>query len=135
MEKFLNKPDSEDDMKVLLTEIADLLNISVSLLEHYPSDLQKLLCQIYVDNYDSDDDSKRFALTQIIALNTQMALRKIINKTKQPNIRSENITRKNTYFLTRKIIMKNAKIISGNLHSNQMHEQNPNYSAVKQSEN
>lgn len=117
-ERILENPDNgNDDLNLILPEIAKLLNVSVSNLEHYPFDLRKIICQIYIDSYDSDDDSKRSALCQVISLNAeqlnvnaQTIRQKTIRQTAQQNDQTSESVRK--YIITRKTIMNNAKIIS-----------------------
>lgn len=59
-----------DDYKVLLPEIAEMLNTSVSALESRPSDVQMMLAQIYIANSTADSATIRAALGQVVELNT-----------------------------------------------------------------
>lgn len=128
-ERVIENPDNADDeLNVLLPEIAKLLNVSVSSLEHYPSDLRRLICQIYIDSYDSDDDSKRSALSQVISLNAEHLNAQTMrqNTIKQTAQRQNDQTSKNSekkYILTRRTIMNNAKIISSGRRNCQEQEQ------------
>lgn len=128
-ERVIENPDNADDeLNVLLPEIAKLLNVSVSSLERYPSDLRKLICQIYIDSYDSDDDSKRSALSQVISLNAEHLNAQTMrqNTIKQAAQRQNDQTSENSekkYILTRRTIMNNAKIISSGLRNCQEQEQ------------
>ena len=71
-ERHPNKNNSDaESYKSLLPEIADLLNTSVSSIEKYPTDIQKMLCEVYISNYHSDEISIKQALGQIVRLNTE----------------------------------------------------------------
>lgn len=125
-ERVIENPDNADDeLNVLLPEIAKLLNVSVSSLEHYPSDLRRLICQIYIDSYDSDNASKRSALSQVISLNTEHLNAQTIrqNTIKQAAKQQNNQTSEKKYILTRRTIMNNAKIISSGRRNCQEQEQ------------
>jgi hypothetical protein len=52
----------------LLPEIADLLNVSVSLLESKPKDIQTLLVQTYVNYWHSDSETIKKALNHEIRI-------------------------------------------------------------------
>lgn len=125
-ERVIENPDNADDeLNVLLPEIAKLLNVSVSNLEHYPSDLRKLICQIYIDSYDSDDDTKRSALSQVISLNAEHMNAQTMrqNTIRQSAQRQNDKTSDKKYILTRRTIMNNAKIISSGRRNCQEQEQ------------
>ncbi|MGN1113142.1 MAG: hypothetical protein ACI4RP_08060 [Acutalibacteraceae bacterium] len=127
-ERAIENPDNADDeLNVLLPEIAKLLNVSVSNLEHYPSDLRKLICQIYIDSYDSDDDSKRSALSQVISLNAEhmnaQTMRMRQDTVKQAAQQQNDKTSDKKYILTRRTIMNNARIISSGRRNYQEQEQ------------
>lgn len=125
-ERVIENPDNADDeLNVLLPEIAKLLNVSVSNLEHYPSDLRKLICQIYIDSYDSDDDSKRSALSQVISLNAEHLNAQTMrqNTIRQSAQQQNDKTSDKKYILTRRTIMNNAKIISSGRRNCQEQEQ------------
>ena len=127
-ERVIENPDNADDeLNVLLPEIAKLLNVSVSNLEHYPSDLRKLICQIYIDSYDADDDSKRSALSQVISLNAEhmntQTMRMRQDTVKLAAQQQNDKTSDKKYILTRRTIMNNAKIISSGRRNCQEQEQ------------
>ncbi|MCQ4021741.1 MULTISPECIES: hypothetical protein [unclassified Ruminococcus] len=127
-ERVIENPDNADDeLNGLLPEIAKLLNVSVSILERYPSDLRRLICQIYIDSYDSDDDSKRSALCQVISLNVEQ-LNAQTMRMQQDNVnqvaqQQNDQTLERKYILTRRTIMNNAKIISSGRRNCQEQEQ------------
>lgn len=68
IEKADRKIQSENYSE-LLPEIADLLNTSVSALKNRPIDVQKVLTEIYVNNFYSDSITIKKALGQAIEIN------------------------------------------------------------------
>lgn len=60
-----------ENYKSLLPEIANLLNLSVSAVKRYPTDIQIALCNTYVNNYKSDEITIKQALGQIVQLNSK----------------------------------------------------------------
>lgn len=60
-----------ENYKSLLPEIANLLDLSVSAVERYPTDIQIALCNTYVNNYKSDEITIKQALGQIVQLNSK----------------------------------------------------------------
>lgn len=129
-ERILETSNNDDELDTLLPEIAKLLNVSVSSLERYPSDLRKLLCQVYIDSYDSDDGRKLSALSQVISLNIEntdnpfssnTANKGKSNQQKQKQESKDSDERK--YILTRKTIMDNARIIASEAQHQQQQEQ------------
>ena len=106
-----NNSDPES-YKSLLPEIAKILNQSVSSLERYPTDIQKALCDIYTDNYHSDDITIKQALGRVVQLNTETE--KQIEQAKQnaPNQEQESKKLSAQALLSREQILKNAKIIA-----------------------
>ena len=66
-----NNNSDPESYKSLLPEIANLLNMSVSSIEKYPADIQKALCNIYTDNYYSDQITIKQALGRVVQLNTE----------------------------------------------------------------
>lgn len=125
-ERVIENPDNADDeLNALLPEIAELLNVSISNLERYPSDLRRQICQIYIDSYDSDDDTKRSALSQVISLNAEQLNVQTMrqNSIKQAAQRQNDQTEEKKYILTRRTIMNNAKIISSGRRNYQEQEQ------------
>lgn len=121
-ERMLETPDNEYELNTLLPEIAKLLNVSVSSLERYPSDLQKLLCQVYIDSYDSDDGRKLSALSQVISLNIENTDNPLFSNTANQQKQESKDSDERKYILTRKTIMDNARIIASGA-QNQQQEQ------------
>lgn len=68
MVMFRSNPDSIVYARALLPEIAELLGVSVSSLEDKPKDIQILLAQTYVNNWQSDDITIRIALNNVIRI-------------------------------------------------------------------
>ena len=72
MQRYLSKDNSDpENYKSLIPEVANLLNVSVSTIENYPSDIQKALCDIYVDYYRSDEITVKQALKRVVQLNSE----------------------------------------------------------------
>lgn len=121
MERSLEYPNNNPDYKALLPEIAELLNVSVSTLEHYPTDMQAMVCQIYVNNYHLDNLSTIQAIGNALSLNIDTE--KHIEHIKAPELeekKAEKTSKEKENFcdveknsiLSRKQIIRNAKIIS-----------------------
>ena len=106
-----NNSDPES-YKSLLPEIAKILNQSVSSLERYPTDIQKALCDIYTDNYHSDDITIKQALGRVVQLNTETEKQIRHAKQKAPDQEQENKKLSAQALLSREQILKNAKIIA-----------------------
>ena len=107
------KPDSSpENCKSLFPEIADLLNVSVSVLERYPADIQKALSEIYTDNYHADNISTIQALGKVVQLNSETE--KQLEQAKQgvPKQDTENQKRTSQVLLTREQILRSAKMIA-----------------------
>src|SRR5574344_389344 len=134
-----NTKSALQNYKNLLPEIANLLNLSVSSLERYPTDIQKILCDIYINNYRSDDIALKEALAQVIKLNTETVsdIEQLEHKpsaVKKSDERQRTITEhqkseqkeKQKYassvFLTREQIIKNNKTTSNEIYSQYIHE-------------
>lgn len=92
---------SEQDVKVL-NEVAEMLNISISVIEHYPTDLQRLLINTYLTSKTYKSAIER--LQTVIDL----SLPKEPKKVKAPH---KTLTKPKGYLLTRQTIIDNAKII------------------------
>lgn len=69
LESFKSKPDNIETAKTLLTEIANILNVSVSSLKKKPSDLIILLAQTYTIYNCSDDLTLKNALKNNLYIN------------------------------------------------------------------
>lgn len=119
MERSLEYPNNNPDYKALLPEIAELLNVSVSTLENYPTDMQAMVCQIYVNNYHLDEVSTIQAIGNALDLNIDA--KKQIESIKALELeKSEKASQEKDHscdaeknsILSRKQIVRNAKIIS-----------------------
>ena len=88
---------SEQDVKVL-NEVAEMLNISISVMEHYPADLQRMLINTYLTSKPQKSAIER--LQTVIDLSLP----------EPPKVKKKTLT-KNGYVLTRQTIIDNAKII------------------------
>ena len=61
---FLSEPDSKYYARLLLSEIAAVLGVTVAQLENKPIDIQIMLAQTYVNCWHSDNYSIKKALEQ-----------------------------------------------------------------------
>lgn len=125
MERTLENQKSLQDYSTLLPEIADLLNVSVSTLEHYPTDMQAMVCQIYINNYHLDEVSTIQAIGNVLNLNidteNHIENNKAIEleKSEKPSQEKYNsCDAEKSSILSRKQIIRNAKIISRKTSSN-----------------
>lgn len=118
---------NNNEYQSILPEIAELLNVSVSKLEHYPVDMQMLLCRVYINNYQLGKEAAQQALNNVVNLNIPSE-----SQTKAKDLQNENLTQKTsqewqenflpscdekniekrTFHISRKQILHNAKIIS-----------------------
>ncbi len=69
MQLFLSEPDNKYYARLLLPEIADVLDVSVSQLERKPIDVQILLAKTYVNGWQSDKESLKQMLKANIYVN------------------------------------------------------------------
>lgn len=69
MQLFLTEPDNKYYARLLLPEIADVLDVSVSQLERKPIDVQILLAKTYVNGWQSDKESLKQMLKANIYVN------------------------------------------------------------------
>lgn len=90
----------EQDSNVL-NEIADMLDISISVVKHYPPDLQQLLITTYLQSKTVDSAKER--LKTVIDLSMPVK--------EQPKTKSKKIIKNKSYLVTRQTIINNAKII------------------------
>ena len=93
---------SEQDSKVLI-EIADMLDISISVLEHYPTDLQQLLITTFLHSKTVESARER--------LKTVIDLSKPEKESPKNEVKSKSLVKNKDYLLTRQTIINNAKII------------------------
>lgn len=112
MQRYLSKEDSNpENYKSLLPEIANLLNTSVSVIEHYPNDIQRALCEIYADNYHSDQITIKQALGKVVQLNSETE--KQIEQAKQAAPQEEQNKKLSAQaVLSREQILNSARIIA-----------------------
>nr|WP_211148492.1 hypothetical protein [Ruminococcus sp. 1001270H_150608_F2] len=93
---------SEQDSNVLI-EIADMLDISISVLEHYPTDLQQLLITTFL--HSKTVESARERLKTVIDLSMPE------KESPKNEVKSKSLVKNKDYLLTRQTIINNAKII------------------------
>lgn len=93
---------SEQDSNVLI-EIADMLDISISVLEHYPTDLQQLLITTFL--HSKTVESARERLKTVIDLSMPE------KESSKNEVKSKSLVKNKDYLLTRQTIINNAKII------------------------
>ena len=68
---FLSEPDSKYYARLLLPEIADVLEVTVAQLESKPTDIQNMLAQTYVNCWHSDTENVKEILEQDILLKNE----------------------------------------------------------------
>lgn len=118
MEKEIIKQDISEDnaYKSLLPEIAELLGVSVSMLESYPTDLQMIICKTYIDNCQINTETVVEALNSIINLDIHHF--PAVEKQAQPDILAEkkadeyNKNLQEGIYISRQQILNNSKLIS-----------------------
>lgn len=93
---------SEQDSNVL-KEIADMLDISISVLEHYPIDLQQLLITTFLHSKTVESAMER--------LKTVIDLSMPEKESPKNEVKSKSLVKNKDYLLTRQTIINNAKII------------------------
>lgn len=93
---------SEQDSNVLI-EIADMLDISISVLEHYPTDLQQLLITTFLHSKTVESAKER--------LKTVIDLSMPEKESTKNEVKSKSLVKNKDYLLTRQTIINNAKII------------------------
>lgn len=93
---------SEQDSNVLI-EIADMLDISISVLEHYPTDLQQLLITTFLHSKTVESAKER--------LKTVIDLSMPEKESPKNEVKSKSLVKNKDYLLTRQTIINNAKII------------------------
>lgn len=103
---------NSESYQSMLPEIANILNISVSSIEKYPTDIQKVLCNIYTDNYHSDQITIKQALGRVVQLNTETEKQIEHSEQQESNQEQERKKLSAQALLSREQILKNAKIIT-----------------------
>lgn len=111
-EKHIDSSSDPESYKSLLPEIANLLNISVSTIKKYPSDIQKALCHIYTDNYHSDHIAIKQALGRVVQLNAETEKQIEQARQQSPIQEQENKKLSAQTMLSREQILINAEIIA-----------------------
>lgn len=137
LERSLNQIENED-YQSLLPEIAELIGVSVSMLEHYPKDMQSLLCQSYVNNFPLGKEAAAQAIDNILNLdvganlNAEAEAITIDETNEQEQAYSKDCScSQNTFYITRKQILENAKIISDNQSQQFQRQQKQNEQILK----
>lgn len=132
VQRKMNTDTSSENDKSLLPEIAKILNQSVSSLERYPTDIQRALCDIYIDNYHSDDITIKQALGQVVQLNSETE-KQIEQAKKETPAKQERENKTNTAqsFLSRDLIMENARIISEKYQNTTNQPRNRDYEQIR----
>jgi hypothetical protein len=127
-QRILNQPENTDDYTSLLPEIAELLNVTISTLEHYPTDMKMLICQTYINNYPLDSNDTKQALLNVINLDKdELQIKQpdvITNDSPQALQEQKDVEHRQTapsnvhkkenksYLISRREILHNAKTIS-----------------------
>ena len=68
MERERSRQEQTAETDKLYHEIAEVLNISISQLEQYPSDMKQILCQAYINNCALGKDEAAKALNSLVNL-------------------------------------------------------------------
>lgn len=133
MERERSRQEQTAETDKLYHEIAEVLNISISQLEQYPSDMKQILCQAYINNCELGKDDVAEALNGIVNLDIDEVGIKEIEK-QQDNTAVDNELRltevterknKRSYLLSRNQILQNARTIADNDKSKQYDRQQP----------
>lgn len=122
MERERSRQEQTADTDKLYPQIAEALNISISQLEQYPSDMKQILCQAYINNCELGKDDVAEALNGIVNLDIDEV------GIKDNELRQTEVTeRKNkrSYLLSRNQILQNARTIADSDKSKQYDRQQP----------
>ena len=120
MERERSRQEQTADTDKLYPQIAEALNISISQLEQYPSDMKQILCRAYINNCELGKDDVAEALNGIVNLDIDEVGIKEVEK-QQDNTAVDNELRqtkvterknKRSFLLSRNQILQNAKTIS-----------------------
>ena len=120
MERERSRQEQTADTDKLYPQIAEALNISISQLEQYPSDMKQILCQAYINNCELGKDDVAETLNGIVNPDIDEVGIKEIEK-QQDNTAVDNELRqtevterknKRSFLLSRNQILQNAKAIS-----------------------
>lgn len=107
MERERSRQEQTADTDKLYPQIAEALNISISQLEQYPSDMKQILCQAYINNCELGKDDVAEALNGIV------------------NLDIDEVENKRSFLLSRNQILQNARTIADNDKSKQYDRQQP----------
>lgn len=133
MERERSRQEQTADTDKLYPQIAEALNISISQLEQYPSDMKQILCQAYINNCELGKDDVAEALNGTVNLDIDEVGIKEIEK-QQDNTAVDNELRqtevterknKRSYLLSRNQILQNARTIADSDKSKQYDRQQP----------
>lgn len=133
MERERSRQEQTADTDKLYPQIAEALNISISQLEQYPSDMKQILCQAYINNCELGKDDVAEALNGIVNLDVDEVGIKEVEK-QQDNTAVDNELRqtevterknKRSYLLSRNQILQNARTIADSDKSKQYDRQQP----------
>lgn len=120
MERERSRQEQTADTDKLYPQIAEALNISISQLEQYPSDMKQILCQAYINNCELGKDDVAEALNGIVNLDVDEVGIKEVEK-QQDNTAVDNELRQ-TEVTERKT---NGHFYSAEIKFFKMHEQLP----------
>lgn len=120
MERERSRQEQTADTDKLYPQIAEALNISISQLEQYPSDMKQILCQAYINNCELGKDDVAEALNNIVNLDVDTVGIKPNEKQKDDPLVDEDLQQsevkgrknKRSFLLSRQQILQNAKTIS-----------------------
>lgn len=133
MERERSRQEQTADTDKLYPQIAEALNISISQLEQYPSDMKQILCQAYINNCELGKDDVAEALNGIVNLDIdkvgikpeeKQCDNQAVEKDLQQSEVKERIN-KRSYLLSRNQILQNARTIADNDKSKQYDRQQP----------
>jgi hypothetical protein len=133
MERERSRQEQTADTDKLYPQIAEALNISISQLEQYPSDMKQILCQAYINNCELGKDDVAEALNSIVNLDIdkvgikpeeKQCDNQAVEKDLQQSEVKERIN-KRSYLLSRNQILQNARTIADNDKSKQYDRQQP----------
>lgn len=137
----------DNDYNNTLNELSNILNVSVSTIEHYPTDLKKLLFQTYINHCSEDKNIAKQAVLNIVNLDKKQvdiiqpktkANPKSIQKQDMGSKRmltvSDVVKSKKAYVITRKTILNNAKKIAQSNQKRRIQNQKNSKTVTSQNE-
>ena len=121
MERERSRQEQTADTDKLYPQIAEALNISISQLEQYPSDMKQILCQAYINNCElGKDDVDEVGIKEIEKQQDNTA---VDNELRQTEVTERK--NKRSYLLSRNQILQNARTIADSDKSKQYDRQQP----------